>query len=881
MEIIISHSNTDFDGLAAMVAARKLYPEAVLVSAGKMCRNVEEFMALYKDTFQIRKPKEIPLNKVKKLIIVDTKAAARLGPVAKLLGKNDLEIVIYDHHPSSEDDIRGQQEKVEPVGATTTLLVEEIRKAGLNLHPLEATLLAIGIYEDTGSLTFTTTTARDAAAVAYLLEQGANLKLLAEFIERPLTESQKQLLNRLIINAQHHLVNGVKVLLTRSSGEEFVSGLALLVHKLGEIEAVDVIIAAVEMEDRIQVVARSRCEGVDVAELLEPLGGAGHAKAASASIKELSLEKVLAELQELMQERIRPLLTARDLMSAPVKTVFPHTTIDEAGKIMLRYGHSGLPVVNEQLDLVGIISRRDIDKAQLHNLGHAPVKGYMSRQVITIPPQVTLPEVQRLLIEHNIGRLPVVEDGKLVGIVSRTDVLRTLHGDLLPHRIQAVYLPEEEASGERKTIKQLLQERLPPRITELLAKISYVADKNQRQVYVVGGFVRDLLLGVENFDIDLVVEGDGIAFGQELARFFCGRVRTHEKFGTAIVILPDDFKIDVATARTEYYEYPAALPRVEKSTLREDLYRRDFTINAMAIDLSRDNFGQLVDYFGGRRDLEEGIIRVLYNLSFVEDPTRILRAIRFEQRFNFQMETTTLRLAQQAIRDQWLTKLSYDRIREELKHIFNEDNPSKAIFRMQELGLWALIIPELNLDQQCCLVLEALPREILWFKQQAVGKEAFQPWLAYIMALFYRLPASQQGEVLERLRLAAMERDTIMQALMAWPQVQLLLREWPQLTLGRVASLLDSLSWEAGAFYLAATQKPGPHGMLQAYYARRRELKLHVNGNDLIALGLPRGPIFRLILAEIRRAKLDGRAVTREEELELAREIARREGYNV
>lgn len=881
MEIIISHSNTDFDGLAAMVAAKKLHPEAVLVAAGKMCRNVEEFMALYKDTFQIRKAKEIPLNKVKKVIVVDTKTASRLGPVAKIIGKPGLEVIIYDHHPRNEEDVKGQVEVVDQVGATTTLLVEEIQRAGLPLHPLEATLLAIGIYEDTGSLTFTTTTARDAAAVAYLLRQGANLKLLAEFIERPLTESQKQLLNRLIINAQHHLVNGVKVLLSRSSGEEFISGLALLVHKLGEIEAVDVIIAAVEMEDRVQIVARSRCEGVDVADLLEPFGGAGHAKAASASVKDMTLDEVLKQLEQIMKERIRPLLTARDLMSAPVKTVFPHTSIDEAGKIMLRYGHSGLPVVNENLDLVGIISRRDIDKAQLHNLGHAPVKGYMSRKVITIEPHVPLPEIQRLLIEHNIGRLPVVEQGRLVGIVSRTDVLRTLHGDLLPHRIQAVYLPEEEASGERKTIKQLLQERLPAEITDLLAKISYVAAKNHRQVYVVGGFVRDLLLGVENFDIDLVVEGDGIAFGQELAEFFCGRVRTHEKFGTAIVILPNDFKIDVATARTEYYEYPAALPRVEKSTLREDLYRRDFTINAMAIDLSRDNFGQLVDYFGGRRDLEEGVIRVLYNLSFVEDPTRILRAIRFEQRYNFLMETTTLRLAQQAIKDQWLTKLSYDRIREELKHIFSEDNPSKAIFRMQELGLWDLIIPELNLDQQCCLVLEALPREILWLKEQAVGKEAFQPWLAYMMGLLYRLPVAQQEEVVERMRLAAVERDTILAAMKAWPQVQLLLREWPQITLGRLAAHLDELGWEAGAFFLAATQKPGPHGMLQAYYARRRELKLHISGNDLIQLGIPRGPVYRTILAEIRRSKLDGKAVTREDEIQLAREIARREGFNV
>ncbi|HEX3032093.1 MAG TPA: DHH family phosphoesterase [Bacillota bacterium] len=210
MEIIIRHFNTDFDGLGAMVAAKKLYPDAVLVYAGKLCRNVEDFMALHKDTINIMSTRDIMPEKVKKLILVDTKSPSRLGPMQKILNNKDLAIHIYDHHPRNAGDVEGELEVVEPLGASTTLLVELIQEAGIQLNHLEATILALGIYEDTGCLTFSTSTARDAAAIASLLGQGANLKIISDFIGRPLSESQKSLLNTLIVSAQHFLIHGTR-----------------------------------------------------------------------------------------------------------------------------------------------------------------------------------------------------------------------------------------------------------------------------------------------------------------------------------------------------------------------------------------------------------------------------------------------------------------------------------------------------------------------------------------------------------------------------------------------------------------------------------------------------------------------------------------------
>lgn len=870
MEVIISHNNTDFDGLAAMIAAKRLYPDAELVFPGKLCRNVQEFMALHKDTLGIRTAKDIPMDQITRMILVDTKSKTRIGIFGKLIDKTGVEIHVFDHHPSTADDVQSDLIKQGAVGAVTTIMVELIRQRKISLCSFEATILALGIYEDTGCLTFSTTTARDAEAVAYLLAQGANLAVVADFIGRPLTENQKSLLNTLLVSAKHYLINGIRVIITTASIDEFVGGLALLTHKLGDIESLDVVIAVVHMEDRVHMVARSRIDTVNVQQILEPFGGGGHEKAASATVKDGDLGQLVEKLHEVLKEKIKPMITAAQLMSAPVKTVSPTTTIDEAGKIMLRYGHSGMPVV-EGMEMVGVISRRDLDKANHHGLGHAPVKGYMSRNVITIDPQAPLGEIQRLLIEHNIGRLPVIDQGKIAGIVSRTDVLRCLHGKDYPEKYQTVYLTDQGVGTER-TIKEIMRENLSEKLRQLLAKISFIAHDGGFQVYVVGGFVRDLLLRVENLDIDLVVEGDGIAFAKVLAEHFCGRVRTHDKFGTAVVVLPDGFKLDVATARTEYYEYPAALPKVETSSLRQDLYRRDFTVNAMAIDLNRDHFGELIDFFGGRKDIEKKVIRILYNLSFVEDPTRIFRAIRFEQRYKFEMEPQTFALAKRAIKDNWLTKLSYDRIRAEIRHIFNEDYPINAINRMRELGLWKIILPEVTVDEETRLMLDRIP-EIMDSVQQKVGNQQnLHPWLVYFVTMIHKVNLKAAQDICLRFRMTKEEVRIMIDCLEHWQTVVSTLRlpQNPDFRVSLAAKSLRKLPLEAYVFILTKVHDAQISELIYRYLEISTQTYLAIDGDDLKALGYAPGPLYKQVLEQVYDGALDGLVTTREEQLQMA-----------
>lgn len=875
MEIIVSHNNTDLDGLASMIAAKKLYPDAQLVYAGKLNRNVREFMSLHKDAFSFIFAKDVPCREVSRLILVDTKSPGRIGDVRSVLGNPMLDIHVFDHHPKTGDDIHGSYEVIVPVGATTTLLVELMREKGIPINSFEATVFAMGIYEDTGSLTFATTTARDAEAVAFLLSNGAKLSVVADFIDRPLSQQQKGLLNTLIVSSETFDIHGVKILITKAETEEYIGGLALLLHKLMEVVNIDVAIAVVFMDDRVHLVGRSKDDAVDVSRILAGFNGGGHATAASATVRDGNVEDIVEQIKGLLNDFVKPEVTAVDIMSAPVKIVPLDKTIEEAGKILLRYGHTGLPVVDGEA-MVGIISRRDIDKAKHHGLGHAPVKGFMSRRVITISPQTPVPEIQHLMIDHNIGRLPVIDSGRIVGIVSRTDVLRTLHGENYPEKYERIYNITQPVSGKGlDNVTELMVKNLPVKIRDLLGQISYIADREGLSVFAVGGFVRDLILGVENLDIDLVVEGDGLYFARCLAEFLCGRVRIHEKFGTGMVILPDNFRVDVATARTEYYEYPAALPKVEVSSLKQDLYRRDFTINAMAITLSAKNFGGIVDYFGGRRDLEEGIIRVLYNLSFVEDPTRILRAVRFEQRYNFHIEQQTLALAQSAIKSKMLAKLSADRVREELKHIMGEVSPVGAIQRMSELHIWPFILPEANVEEESVEILKRVPAAVEFVKD--VHPDKIIAWVVYLGVLV-RNTGCDVALIDEKLRVTKEEHRILSELLCRCPEIQDRLSPPEPMQMSIIASVLRGLTNESFVYILANAQVSVVKERLKNYLARSIHNKLMITGEDIKELGYSPGPYFKEALDSTRDARLDGLITTRDEEIQFAKDFLAQRG---
>ena len=872
MEVIISHQSTDFDSLAAMVAAKKIYKDALLVFTGAIERNVRKFISIYGDLIEITPLKKIKIEEINKLIIVDTRIKRRIGPFANVINKRDIEIHIYDHHPSTADDIKGDINMIEETGATTTIMLKKIRKMNLEISPIEATLFALGIYEDTGSLTFSTTTIDDLNCISYLFEKGIKLKVVANFINIGLSIAQKKLLNKLLLSSKEIFCKGVRINMAKAEVKSYTEGLALLTHKLIEIENSDVFFTIVKMADRIYIVGRSRTNSVDVDEVLKELGGGGHFQAASAVVKDLSLDELEKKLIRILENKVRVGIVAKDVMSSPVKTVNTSTSIEETKKILLRYGHNGIPVVEEG-ELKGIITMQEVNMANQHGFGKELVCKYMSDQVVTVKLKTHLPEVQELMINNDIGRILVInQEDKLAGIITRTDLIRNLYGEsYIPKRSFSTYI-ETNSKMERKKQIELIEKIFPQRVKNVLSKIGAIGDRLDFPVFMVGGIVRDLFLGIKNYDLDIVVEGEGIKFARELVRDLGGRMKSHEKFGTAIVILVDGFKIDVATARREFYEYPAAFPKVELSSIRKDLYRRDFTINAMAIQLNQKYFGKLIDFFGGQKDLYKGIIRVLYNLSFVEDPARIIRAIKFEQRYNFKMNKPTEDFLKKAIDDKLLSRLRKKRVTEELILILKEENPLKSLKRMEELGALKYILPEFELNKETIERLNKVKDNYDYWTHN-MPDEKMELWIIYFCCLIRNLKKSQIQRIFKKLIIKRKSIDKINACYSNLDQIIKMISSKTKISPSVIYLKLKDLPSELLFLAMMESDADIAKERINNYFKKYKRERLLISGEELKELGVKPGPIYSQILNKLLFAQLDGEVKNKRDEMRFVKNI--------
>ncbi|PIP21125.1 MAG: hypothetical protein COX40_01075 [Candidatus Omnitrophica bacterium CG23_combo_of_CG06-09_8_20_14_all_40_11] len=423
---------------------------------------------------------------------------------------------------------------------------------------------------------------------------------------------------------------------------------------------------------------------------------------------------------------------------------------------------------------------------------------------------------------------------------------------------------------------------LPKELQELIYLAADIASKNNMAVYLVGGFVRDLILGVKNLDLDIVVEGDGIKFAEALSgKLNVGLIR-HRRFGTATVILKKHLKVDIATARQEYYPQPAHLPEVTCGVLKDDLMRRDFTINAMAISINRQDFGRFIDCFGGRQDLADKKIRVLHNLSFIDDPTRILRAIRFEQRYNFKIETNTLSFLRQANRLKMLEKVSRERLRDELILILKEGRPLKQLIRIKELIGFGFINSGLLLSKNTLASLKSIERQINWFKMKYPKRRHLDTWLIYFIGLIDALNINNIKLICKKFAFRRGEEKRVLTYKKLKPKfIKELSRD--KIKPSRVFSLLEPLSYEVIILIKAkfspltspalAGQNAGENQNLKKhiedFFEIYNGMRLYISGADLYKLGLAPGPYYQKIFHRVLNAKLDGLVKTKKEELEL------------
>ncbi|HEV8243275.1 MAG TPA: CBS domain-containing protein [Nitrospirales bacterium] len=880
MEVIATHLNADFDGLASMVAAKKLYPEAALVLPGGAQETVRDFLAVH--DLGLTRLKEIDLEQVTRVILVDTQEPERTGPLKGLFAKPAVQVHIYDHHPEADQHtvdaapVRADLRIVEPVGATTTIMIEQLKAHHVSLTPFEATVLALGLYEETGSLAYTSTTPRDLYAAADVLRYGADLTMVSDVLRSHLDPDQIALLNDLLHSSETYYLEGRKILLATSTYDRYRGDLAEVVHKLADMEGLDAVVSAIAMKDKIEIIGRSRRPEIDVGQVAREFGGGGHAVAASASVKGQTLVEVKERLAQLLTERYRPTLLAKDVMTTPVKAISADATVTDAESSMTKYGVNVLPVLDSRERYLGLVTREIIQKALFHQFHKTPVLNLIQADAYTATSEMPFREIENRMIELNQRFVPILAGPKVIGVITRTDLLRTLHDDvLLAARARARgQSPPSEQSPFRRNIKGLLRERLPDRIFAVLERAGELAERTDVSAFVVGGFVRDLLLGRPNLDLDLVIEGDGITYARELGAKVKATVKTHERFGTAVLIFPDGFKLDVATARTEYYEYPTALPTVERSSIKKDLYRRDFTINTLAIRLNAGRFGDLIDFYGGQHDLKEKTLRVLHSLSFVEDPTRVFRAIRFEQRFGFRLGKETLTLIRGAAKMDLFHRLSGSRLLEELILLFSEEESRKAIARLAELDLLRFIHPNLKWSPRLEALLKAVEGALDWYKLLYLDHK-MDAWVVHFMALMEVVPDKAVREVLKRLPVPERQAEKIRTGRFASQAMLRRLAKRPSLKPAETYRTLLGLSDEVLLFLMAKTKLESVKRQISACLTTYQHMKASLTGSDLKAMGLQPGPLYKKILDRLLDARLNGEVKTEADERALAKKIAK------
>lgn len=868
MEVIATHSNADFDGLASMVAARKLFPEAKLVLPAGAQETVRTFLADH--DLNIVKLKSIELSQITRLILVDTQDEDRIGSLKSCIENPSVEIVVFDHHvrDTSVCSSRSPLSLVQTVGATTTLLIEQIRQRKMTVTPFEATVLALGLYEETGAFGFVSTTPRDLQAAVFLLESGADLTIVTDVLRRPLDPDTVALMNDFLEHSDVHYLEGRKVLVATSTIDRRGGEAAGVVHLLAEMHGIDAVVVAVMMEDRVQVIGRSRRPEIDVGWIAREFGGGGHAVAAAATIKGQTLAEVKEKLVELLTTQYRPTLLAQDVMTRPVKTIETGTTITEAGQRMTTYGLNVFPVLDEQARYAGLVSRELIQKALFHRLGKMAVHTIMQTDAYTAQTGTPFHDIEMAMVERNQRFVPIITDAKVVGVITRTDLLRTLHDDVLKVarlRAQRPEAVDAEIKGPHRNVTGLIRSRLPDHLATLLERAGQVADRCEVSVFVVGGCVRDLLLNIENLDFDLVVEGDGIAFARTLGDVLHARVTVHERFGTAVLSLPDGFKLDVATARTEYYEYPTALPTVEQSSIKKDLYRRDFTINALAVCLNGNRFGEILDFYGGQRDLNDKTVRVLHGLSFVEDPTRVFRAIRFETRLGFHLGRDTTALIAGAVTMNLFHRLSGHRLLEELKLLLAERDPKRAIKRLADVHVLRFIHPKLTWSPRLESLLQAVEEAMDWYRLLYLDR-TMEGWLVYMMALLEMLPERAVTETRKRFPFSESEATKLKLARIGCHKVLRRLATQRVLKPADVYHLLSGLSDETLLILMAKSKGETVKRQVSAFLTNYQHVKPTLTGTDLKTMGFKPGPQFKKILDQLLDARLNGAVKTEAEE---------------
>ncbi|MEA2066531.1 MAG: CBS domain-containing protein [Thermotogota bacterium] len=847
MKIITTHFNPDFDAFSSAVAAQRIYPDHEIVISGNLSEQLTDFLSIYFPSLSYHLLKKIELKTIGSLIVVDCNEKDRIPEeiTKKLKGK----LFYYDHH--------GIQANLKGIfkarGSCTTLMCEELKKNKINITSTEASFFATSIYRETKNFTLMTTTFYDLEIAGWLFSNNASLEIISNYVEKELTDYQQEVLETIIKNVESFELDGINVGTSLIKLEKFPSNIVEIVENAWRQLGYDNLVLAFSKGRKMIIIARYKREDINFKDVFKNASISVHPYITYARVEVEEPETYFEQVKKTIKENAFEFVTAEDIMSTPVRTVLNEMPVREASKIMENTGHSGLPVIKNN-KVAGVITLKDVQKAMKHELKEKKVEKFMNTKLVTVKKSDSVNKALQKMVENDVGRVLVLDEGILSGIITRTDIMRN---SFISKKTINKAFERKSSPPITVNVKELLETRIPSKILTILRFIGIVGSEINMPVYVVGGFVRDVLLNRENFDIDIVVEGDSITFTRAFKKYFDVKTVNHPEFLTSSIFFKNGFRIDVTTARTEYYEKPAVLPNVDVSTIRKDLYRRDFSINAMAIKLNQEEFGLLYDFFGSRRDLSRGIIRALYNLSFVEDPTRILRAIRFEQRFGFNIEERTLEALKHFTEEGYIEHVTGQRIREELEKILEEPEPFKGIKRMFDLNVLQRVFCDCNITSKKIKCLRNAVKRQKYFSQINI-----EPKLFYIVVMILYSDEEEKSirNVIDRYGLPDRIEDWINKG----KKLKIELQKLEKPSIPKLYDILkrpqDEIIVSVDSWFNKETSEK-----IRKYFILYEKNKPSITGKDLIEkFNLKEGPQIREILNALYRARIEGLSENKE-----------------
>ncbi len=743
--IIFLEEGADLDALSSAYGVLLLYPDSKLFKPKYLSKRASE---VFKDFIHLfRTVEELPEEF--ELVLTDT---YHYQEYLEKYRDRIKSIRIYDHHPIKREGIEG---KLEPVGSATTLVVEELMEREIDISPESATILSLGIYEDTGFLTYEGTTPRDAKALAWLLERGAKLDVARKYLSETLSKEQIDMLSKHLQSIESYFLNGKRVVIVVIRSEEYQSEVLRILYDLKEVRESSAFFAIVSAGQKTYVFGRSLKGEFDVSSVLERIGGGGHTFASATKLEGIDAQRVKSIVLSLIKGE-RVLLKIEDIMSYPVFVLHQDMKVRDAILELSQRNFAGAPVIDDSGRVVGIVYKKNLLKASKH-YPERQVKDFMMGDFHSLSPEDFVWKAEDILSHYGEKLIPVLKDEKLVGVVTRLDLL------------QGIKAQTYELKAYERRIK------LPPHVEEISREVGKMAKELNFRVYLVGGVVRDLLLGKKVWDLDFVVEGDAIKLSKRLAEKYGVSEHAFPEFGTAHIKI-GDIKLEFATTRRETYPHPGAYPLVEYASLKEDLLRRDFTINAMAVSINEEDMGTLIDYFGGLRDLKDRIIRVLHPLSFVEDPVRILRSLRFAGRLGFKLSKSTERLLKSAVSLELLLSAPKGRLMNEFRLALREERIIEILELYKKYQVMGQVIKGFQWHPSLEDGLLKLRGIVAWHRIE-FPKEAIDYGWVYLLFLLKEMKTNQVLPLLQSMSAPSWVRKVFIEVVKDFKSVQMALRK--------------------------------------------------------------------------------------------------------